>query len=228
MVNAVYSAEGDSDTNTTQKAPPAVKYVTAIEVKGNKATSTNTIISKIKTRVGAAYQENVVSEDLKRLYLLGYFSDIKIDTEDYKNGIKVIITVAERPAIEKITFSGITHITQPDEKIKEQLKSKEGQYLDYPTLNEDVQVLKKMYEKIGYSNAAINYSVDINKETNKAKVQFNVNESKKVRIKDIKVEGNKSFTQARILKLLKTKQAWFFNAGVIKEDVLKEDVERIK
>ena len=228
LINAIYAAEGNSDTNTTQKAPPAVKYVTAIEVKGNKATSTNTIISKIKTRVGAVYQENVVSEDLKRLYLLGYFSDIKIDTEEYKNGTKVIISVVERPAIEKITFSGILHIVQPDQKIKEELKSKEGQYLDYPTLNEDVQVLKKMYEKIGYNNASINYSVDINKETNKAKVQFNVSESRKVRIKNIKVQGNKSFTETRILKLLKTKQAWFFNAGVVKEDVLKEDVERMK
>jgi outer membrane protein insertion porin family len=49
-----------------------------------------------------------------------------------------------------------------------------------------------------------------------------------VRIKDIIIRGNKSFPSGRILKLLKTKRAWFFNAGVLKNEVLEEDMERIK
>ena len=171
----------------------------------------------MKTKVGAPYQENVVSDDLKRLYLLGFFSDIKIDTEAYKDGLKVIVTVTERPIIEKIIFSGIVRITMKEEKLKESLKSKETQYLDYPNLAEDIQELKKMYEKMGYSQAEIDYKVDINKETNKAKIEFNVAEGKRVRIKNIFVEGNKAFSSRRILRLMKTKRAWFFNAGYLKK-----------
>ena len=78
------------------------KLVTAIEVKGNKSISSNNIISKLKTRPGSPYQDNIISDDLKRLYILGYFSDVKINSEDYKDGIKVIITVEERPLIDKI------------------------------------------------------------------------------------------------------------------------------
>jgi len=204
------------------------KLVTAIEVKGNKAISTNTVISKMKTRVGSPYQENVINDDLKRLYLLGFFSDVKIDTQDYKEGVKIIVTVLERPIIEKITFLGIKRITMSDEKLKELLKSKETQYLDYPNLAEDVRILKKMYEKIGYSQVQIDYQLDLNKETNKAKVQFNVVEGRKIRIKGILMEGNLAFPDRRILRLMKTKRAWFFNAGVLKEEVLKEDIERLK
>jgi outer membrane protein insertion porin family len=207
---------------------PSEKTITAIEVKGNKSISSNTIISKVKTQVGSPYLENVISDDLKRLYLLGYFSDIKINTEDYKDGLKVIITVEERPVIEKISFSGIRRITMKDEKLKSLLKSKETQCLDYPSLAEDVSTLKKMYEKMGYAQSDINYAVDVDKETNKAKVQFTVSENKKVKIKNIHVEGNKSFSSGRILKLIKTKRAWLFNAGVLKEDVLKEDIERLE
>ena len=209
-------------------APQQAKLVTAIEVNGNKSISTNVIVSKMKTRIGSPYQENIVSDDLKRLYLLGFFSDIKIDTEGYKDGLKVIVTVVERPIIEKITFSGIKRLIQKDEKLKEKLKSKETQYLDYPSLEEDVRILKKMYEKIGFSAVLIDYKVDVNRETNKASVQFNVIEGQKVRIMRIIAEGNKAFSSARILKLLKTKRAWFFNAGVLKDEVLKEDIERIK
>ncbi len=209
-------------------APVALKNVTAIEVKGNKSISTNVIISKMKTRIGSAYQENIVSDDLKRLYLLGFFSDIKIDTQDYKDGLKVIVTVSERPIIEKISFAGINLITMKDEKLKQQLKSRETQYLDYPSLAEDVRILKKMYEKMGYSQVDITYKVDVDAKTNKAKVDFNVIEGRKVHIKDIIIQGNKAFSSGRILKLLKTKAAWFFNAGVLKDEVLKEDIERIK
>ncbi|MDO8662218.1 MAG: outer membrane protein assembly factor BamA [Candidatus Omnitrophota bacterium] len=211
----------------TAKAEP-LKLVTAIEIKGNKAISTNTVASKMKTRVGSPYLDNVTSDDLKRLYLLNFFSDIKIDTESYQGGVKVIITVTERPLIKTITFSGINRITMKDEKLKLQLKSKEGQYLDYPTLTEDVAVLKKMYEKMGYNTAAVSYKIETDPETNKVNLNFNVEEGGRVRVKDIITEGNKAFTRARILKLLKTKSAWLFNAGVLKEDVLKEDMQRIK
>ena len=204
------------------------KLVSAIEITGNKAISTNTIASKMKTRIGSPYQENVISDDLKRLYLLNFFSDIKIDSHLYKEGVKVIIAVVERPIIEKMTFSGINRITIKDEKLKSQLKSREGQYLDYPSLAEDLRIFQKMYEKIGYSGAKIDYKLDIDETTNKVKINFNVVEGGRVRIKDIVIKGNNNFKDERILKLLKTKRAWFFNAGVLKDDVLAEDIERIK
>jgi len=211
-----------------QQEQPAEKSITAIEVKGNKAISTNTVVSKMRTRIGAPYKENVISDDLKRLYLLGFFSDVKIDTENYKDGIKVIITVVERPIIEKILFAGIRRLTTREDKIKESLKSKESQYLDYPSLTEDAQTIKKMYEKIGYGNADVQYKVDIHPQTGKAWVNFNITEGRKTSIKNIFVEGNKVFSDKRLLKLLKTKRGWLFNAGLLKDETLREDIERIK
>ncbi len=204
------------------------KTVTAMEVKGNVSISTNTVISKMKTRIGSPYQENIISDDLKRLYLLGFFSDIKIDTEDYRDGLKVVITVTERPIIEKISFSGIKYLRMNEEKLKDVLKSKETQYLDYPALAEDVLALKKLYEKKGFSQAKIDYNVNVSKETNKASVEFKAVEGIRIRIKDILVEGNKAYPKKRILKVMKTKRAWLLNPGILKEEVLEEDIERIK
>ncbi|MDD4980973.1 MAG: outer membrane protein assembly factor BamA [Candidatus Omnitrophica bacterium] len=220
------TSSGQETAVSSQGTP--VKLVTAIEIKGNQNISTNTIVSKMKTRVGSSYQENIVSDDLKRLYLLGFFSDINIDTQPYKDGVKVVITVKERPIIEKITFSGILRLTMKEDKIKESLKSKEGQYLDYPNLSEDIKAIKKLYEKIGYSQAGVNYKVDMIKETGRVRIEFSVDEGKRTRVKKIFVEGNKNFSDKRIIKLMKTKQAWFFNAGVLKDEVLQEDIERIK
>lgn len=215
-------------TTETQPEPPAPKIVTGIVITGNATISSNTIISKMKTRVGSPYQENVVSDDLKRLYLLEFFDDISITTEDYQGGLKVVVSVVERPLIGAITFSGMRRITMTDEKLKDMLKSKQGQPLDYPRLSGDVEALRKLYEKIGYSQVQINHDVKVDKETNRATVQFNVTEGRRVVIKEIVVEGAKAFPAHRIRKLMKTKRAWFFGAGVLKDEVLREDRERIK
>src|SRR3989338_7314958 len=76
-------------------AVPLEKKVTAIEVKGNHFISTRVILSKIKTRAQADYSTNIISDDIKRLNELGYFSDIKIDTEDFEGGLKVIIALKD-------------------------------------------------------------------------------------------------------------------------------------
>ena len=214
-------------TSGPSEALPA-KTITAVEVKGNKSISSNIILSKIKVRQGNPYQENIINDDLKRLYLLGYFSDIKINTEDYNGGLKVIITVKERPLIERVNFIGVERSAEDRKKIKEVIKAKEGQYLDNPVLNEDVESIKKMYEKKGYNLAEVEYKVDIDQQTNKAKVEFKITPGKRQSIRRIYVEGNINFSDGRILKIMKTKRAWFFNSGVLKEEVLIEDMERIK
>ncbi len=202
--------------------------VTAIEVRGNNSIGSSTILSKLKTRVGVYYNDNVISDDMKRLYLLGYFSDIKIDTEPYGDGLKVVISVVERPVIEKITFTGIKRIGMSESKLKETLKSKETQYLDYTDISSDKESLRKLYEKKGYSQIQVDHSVDIDQSDNKAKINFKIIEGKKKRIKMIYVEGNEHVSDARVLKIIKTKRAWLFNSGILKEDVLEDDLERVK
>ena len=211
-----------------QEQPRAEKLVKAIELVGNHSISRTTIVSKMKTQIGSIFSENIVNDDLKRLYLLGYFSDIDIKTEDYKDGIKIIITVVERPLIKKINFIGFRHLYLKEEKLKELVKSRVGQYLDYPTLNEDTSILKDKYVKKGFSEVSIEYKIDIDEETNQATVDFISQEGRRIKIRKIYVEGNKHFSDGRILKIIKTKGAWLFGAGILKEDVLEEDMERIR
>ena len=81
------------------------KTVKAIEIEGNKTISVATILSKIKTRVGQPYVQSVLSDDLKRLYNTGYFSDVRVDRKDHEGGLKIIISLEEKSIVDEITFS---------------------------------------------------------------------------------------------------------------------------
>ena len=63
------------------------KIIKAIVVNNNRAISTETILSKIKTKVGDEFNQIVINEDLKRLYATEYFTDVSIDAENYEDGL---------------------------------------------------------------------------------------------------------------------------------------------
>jgi outer membrane protein insertion porin family len=229
----------ESDLTVDEETQPqeAGTTVTAVEVRGNASVATTAILSKLKTRTGAPYAENVVSDDLKRLYLLGFFDDIKIDTEPHNGGVKVIITVKERAVIEKMAFKGFRRVrirkieregagfgTSADK----QLKTREAEALDSSSLNDDVRTIREWYEKAGYPYAQVTYDVATDPATNKATVTFTAVEGKRARIIRVEVEGNAAFNDRRITKLMKSKRAWLFNRGVLKEETLKEDMERVR
>lgn len=203
------------------------KKVVALDVRGNKNISTSVIVSRIKTRINQIYSSTIARDDIKRLYDTGYFSDIKIDLEDSEHGVKVIFFLKEKPLIGNIAFKGLKSIRR--ERIQRVINSQKGQYLDYPKLNQDIKEIKSLYAKRGFSNVLIEYSVNLDEQEERAEVEFLVNEGKRIKIRNINILGAVSFSEKRILKLMKTKRkGWFwFSKGLLKEDVLEEDIQRI-
>ncbi len=220
-VSTVFGQSGSPETS-----PASAKMVKAVEVKGNKSIGLSTILAKIKTRSGQEYVQSVISDDLKRLYNTGYFSDVGVDRQDYEDGFKVIFTVVEKPIIEKITFSKTRHINSRTMLSKMQLK--EGKFLDNKVLRDDINIIKDLYAKKGLTMVEVKAEPTIDKDTNKAKIHFVIQEGERVKIRAINIYGNKSFRQARLIKVMQARPAWLFNAGFLKEEVLEEDMERLE
>jgi outer membrane protein insertion porin family len=221
-------AETNPPANETAAAPSpdeTTKQVNLIDIKGNKTISTAVILAKIKSRVGQDYLQNVISDDIKRLYNTGYFSDVSIDREDYKDGFKLIFILTEKPIIEKITFSKTRFIRE--RKLRLTIKSKEGDFFDEKIIKDDLASVGELYKKEGFSLASVDYKSEVDSLTNKAKVRIIVEEGKRTRIARIFVKGNRAFKYRRIIALIKTRSRSIFNGGFYKKEILEEDMERI-
>ncbi len=202
--------------------------ISSIEVKGNDMIGTEQIVAKIKTRVNQQYNENMVSQDIKRIFSMGYFKDISVETEEVSpSRVKVVFVVKERPVLKDIKIEGAKQVRKS--QIEKAINLKEGNFLSLIELKESKEALADLYVKKGFSENAVDYDINLNQETNEAIVVFNIDEGKRLRIKKINVEGNVTFPDKRIIKLIKTRAAgWFFQAGFFKPDVLRDDLERIK
>ncbi|MFQ5680735.1 MAG: outer membrane protein assembly factor BamA [Candidatus Omnitrophota bacterium] len=207
------------------------RKITAIEVKGNKTISASVVLSRIKMRLGQKYSSNIARDDIKRLYNTGYFSDVRIELEGFKGGVRVVFALEEKPLIDKIVFSGARSIGR--KKLKDTINSRKGQYLDYSRLNHDREEIEKLYQKRGFANAAVEYKVEDADEKGRgaarhSRVRFLIDEGRRMRVRKISILGAKAFPEKKILKLLKTKKrSWFGSGGILEEGVLEEDGRRI-
>ncbi|MBI5124296.1 MAG: hypothetical protein HZA72_02630, partial [Candidatus Omnitrophica bacterium] len=202
------------------------KIIKTIEVKNNRAISSETVLSKIKTKIGDAFSQVVLNDDLKRLYATDYFTDVSIDVEPYEDGIKVAFIVEEKSVIGEIVFKGSKAFTA--QKLKTSIKSKPDEMLNMSLLAQDIAEIRSMYIKKGYPTADIKYELEVDKALNKTKITITIEEKTRVRVTKVSVAGNTHIKTPKIIKVLGTRPAWLFNPGIFKEDALEEDVEKVK
>ena len=224
VVTPALNAEQQSAPPPPQQ--PAAKIVKAIDIEGNKSIGIAQILARIKTRVGEEYQDAVVSDDLKRLYNTGHFSDVQIDHEDLDDGYKVIVRLKEKPIVDEITFSKIRYYNT--RYLLSKMKTKKDKFLDNKTLKDDINTIEDLYKKKGLSQAKVDVESFISDTTNKASLHFIIHEGSKVKIKRIHIYGNVTFPDKKIIKAMKSRWAWLFASGLLKEDVLEQDMTAIQ
>ena len=199
--------------------------VKAIDVQGNKTISVSAILAKIKTRVGQEYIQSVISDDLKRLYNTGYFSDVRVDRQPQDGGVKVVFFIEEKPVIDKVTFSKIAYFSP--KVLTKKIKTQGGKFLDNKSLKDDENTIKELYAKKGLTLAEVETQTSRDEATGKVNVHFIIREGQRVRIRRINVDGNVKYKDKQIVRIIKTRAKTIFNSGYLSEETLPQDMERI-
>ncbi|MEI8012996.1 MAG: outer membrane protein assembly factor BamA, partial [Candidatus Omnitrophota bacterium] len=205
---------------------PAGKIVKSIDIQGNKSIGIATILSRIKTRVGLEYRQTVISDDLKRLYNTGFFSDVRVDRKEEGDGLTVVIYVDEKPIVDKLTFSKIRYYNS--KVILSKIKTQAGKFFDKKSLNDDINTIKDLYAKKGMTQVEIKVEDFLDAATNKVTLHIIIREGYRVRIHKINILNNVAYNDAKVIKVMKSRPAWTFNSGYLKDDVLNEDMDRIQ
>ena len=199
--------------------------VIVVDVEGNRTIAKETCVAQLQTRPGMSYTDQVVSDDIKRLYTLGYFTDVRVRTEPVAEGLKVVFVVKEKPIVGSMRIEGNRRLLT--KRVQELVGVKAGELSDPRKLKEGIDKLIAEYHRKGYVQAEVEPAVAVDEAANAAAVTLAIDEGARMRITRILIEGNLAFSDRRILTLLKTKRQRWFASGVYDEQVLQEDLERI-
>ena len=188
------------------------KIVKSIGIRGNKRVDKDTIMFYIKLKKGDKYSSSKVNEDIKAIYGLGQFEDIKVEATNFKNGIKLIYIVKEIPSIREVSFVGNKKMST--EKLGKKLIAskglKKGSLYNKTLVKKTEKLIKKSYEEKGFFLVTVQ---TIAKRVNRDQLDIiiKISENKKVGIKKIYFIGNKAFTDKELKKQLGTKEKNIFS-----------------
>ena len=82
------------------------EVIEAIRIVGNARISTQAVFYRIRSTEGEELDLATVSEDVKRLWNLNVFADIKVDIQDGETGKVLTYMLRERPIIKDFRFFG--------------------------------------------------------------------------------------------------------------------------
>jgi outer membrane protein insertion porin family len=202
--------------------------IVSVEIAGNKRIESDAIKRVIKTKPGDIYLPNRLSEDLKAVYAMGYFDDIRIEAENTPEGEKIIFRVKEKPTIRVIRIKG-NHVFK-EEKIKEHLTIKTGSILNTFKIRSNVARIEDLYKEKNYHNVKVTYHIHHLKH-NQADLEFDIDEGNKVLIKSIIFEGNNAYSDNQLKKIMKTSEkgflSWLTSSGDLKQEDLEQDVTKL-
>ena len=180
-------------TMAFSQVPPSFK-LKDINVEGNQVTSENMVLYTAGLQAG----QDVSSEDfrraVKRLWELGVFSNIQIHFDgETPDGILITIEVEESPVLGTVKFQGNKKLK--DKKFREELSYQRDMRIKPNFITKSINTMKKMYMEDGYFLATIAAETETvgEGEEQKQNITFRIREGKKVKIKDIVIDGRENY-----------------------------------
>ena len=205
-----------------------VAQVDSVRVMGNQRIEKEAILAVIGTKKGDRLDYNQLDKDLRDIYKMGFFEDVKTETEDGPRGKIVTIKVVEKPSIGKVRFEGNEKVD--DDELREKLVIKLYSILDQNEIKQGINRLKEYYREKGYYNAEINEKIEP-LPNNQVLVEFVIKENEKVYIRKIQFVGNTYFDDDDLKDIMLTSEKdilfWFTDSGVLDKKKLEFDGHKI-
>ena len=220
---------GPSRASAQLQIPQTKILSIAVSNAGPQTVSESIVRANIRVKEGETYNRNAIDDDILSLYRTGYFSNVRVAHDPRPDGVALLYIVQGRMKLTDILFTGNKKFS--NSKLSKKVTSKVGQPLDDKKLFTDAQEIKKLYEKSGYPKTEVKPLVTPDERSGRATVTFEIKETTKVRISDVKFEGAEKFSQRKLRKAVKTRRWWWLSwltqSGHLKEEELEDDKDRL-
>ena len=203
--------------------------VAGIEVRGTKVLDPEVVLMRLNSRMGDKIDPAGIDAEVKRIWDLGYFSDVTVDVQRRAEGLFLVYTVKEKPRIDNIAIEGTS--VKDAEDVLAAMSTKQGAVLNEKTLADDIQKIIEMYRKDGYYLAKVSSRVDGRASGTGAALVMTVDEGKKLYISEVRLAGAEQLDESDIKGDMMLSERWMFSwitgSGVLKEELIERDSSAI-
>lgn len=166
-----------------------------IRVEGLQRADAGTVFGALPFRIGDTYNDDKGAAALRALFATGLFKDVRLEVD----GDVIVVVVEERPIISTVDFVGLKEFDK--EALAKSLKDVgigEGLPFDRALADRAEQELKRQYLTRSLYGAEVVTTITPT-ERNRVNVTFTVNEGEVAKIGEIRITGNKAFSEGTLL-----------------------------
>ncbi|RST56692.1 outer membrane protein assembly factor BamA [Variovorax sp. MHTC-1] len=199
-----------------------------IRVEGLQRVEPGTIFASLPLRVGDTYSDERGSAAIRALFDLGLFKDVRIDV----SGNVLVVIVEERPTIADVDFVGTKEFDKAAlQKALREVGLADGRPYDKALADRAEQELKRQYVSRSLYNAQVVTTVTPI-ERNRVNLTFTVTEGESARIREVRIVGNKAFSEGTLLDLFDQDaggwMSWYTKSNQYSRAKLNADLETLR
>lgn len=199
-----------------------------IRVEGIQRVEPGTVFTYLPIKVGDTLTPEKTTAAIKALYESGFFKDIRLDTQ----GNVLVVTVDERPTVAQVDFTGLKEFDK--DQLRKALKSVgvgESRIFDRSALERAEQEMRRQYLSRGRYGVKLTTTVTP-LERNRVAINFSVEEGEVAKISDIRIVGNKAFSESKLLDQFNlsspTWLSWYTKNDQYSKEKLTGDLESLR
>ena len=199
-----------------------------IRVEGLQRVSEGTVYNYLPVNIGDRLTPQRTREAIRALYDTGFFRDVELR----RDGGTLVVAVLERPTIESFEIKGNKDIKTEDlSKSLRNVGLANGKTFDRSVLDEVKQYLTDQYFSRGKYAVRVDPRVD-ELPDNRVRVNIDIKEGKRAKIRQINVVGNETFTEDEILEDFELKTpnwlSWYRQDDRYSRESLQGDLEKLR
>ena len=103
---------------------------------------------------GSIVDNRILNQDINAIYASGWFSGVKIKSQDGPLGVRLIVNVVPNPILKKVELKPKNSLI-PNEYLDDIFKNYYGTTLNLKEFQNKIEIIKKRYENAGYSLARV-------------------------------------------------------------------------
>ncbi|MDE2564165.1 MAG: outer membrane protein assembly factor BamA [Burkholderiales bacterium] len=199
-----------------------------IRIEGLQRTDPGTVFAALPFRIGDTYTDDKGSAALRALFATGLFKDVRIEID----GQVPVVVVEERAIIANVNFVGLKEFDKdPLIKSLRDAGIGEGLPFDKALIDRAEQEIKRQYLSRSLYGAEVVTTVTP-LERNRVNVTFTMNEGEAAKIKDIRIVGNKAYSESTLLDLFELTPSgwltWYTKSDRYSRSKLNSDLEKLR
>lgn len=199
-----------------------------IRVEGLQRVEAGTVFASMPLRVGDDYSDDKGAAAIRSLFALGLFKDVRLEA----NGNVLVVVVEERPTIAGVEFVGTKEFDKEAlQKAMRDVGLAEGRPFDKALADRAEQELKRQYINRSLYGAEVVTTVTPI-ERNRVNLTFSVTEGDAAKINDIRIVGNKAFSESTLKKQFDQDTggwlSWYTKSNRYARSKLNADLETLR